>query len=80
VLSEETANNNLIVFGLTGPGLEPMIYHTGGEHVTITPQTQFNQSGADFTILLFSIILEIDIAYLTFYPTATSVIVTLEPV
>jgi hypothetical protein len=32
VLSAETTNTNFIVFGLTQPGLEPMIYHTQGEH------------------------------------------------
>jgi len=26
-------NNNLTVFGLTRPGLEPEIYHTRGEHI-----------------------------------------------
>jgi hypothetical protein len=33
MLSGEAATNtNFIVFGLTSPGLEPMIYHTQGEH------------------------------------------------
>ena len=32
VLSGEATNNNVIVFGLTRPGLEPAIYHTRGEH------------------------------------------------
>jgi hypothetical protein len=32
VLSGEATNTNFIVFGLTQPGLEPMIYHTRGEH------------------------------------------------
>jgi len=31
MLSEEATNINFIVFGLTGPGLEPMIYCTLGE-------------------------------------------------
>ena len=33
MLSEEAANTNLIVFGLTQLGLEPTIYCTQGEHV-----------------------------------------------
>ena len=32
VLSEEATHTHLIVFGMTRPGLEPMIYHTRGEH------------------------------------------------
>jgi hypothetical protein len=32
MLSGEATNTNFIVFGLTGPGLEPMIYRTQGEH------------------------------------------------
>jgi hypothetical protein len=32
MLSRKATNTNLIVFGLTQPGLEPMIYHTRGEH------------------------------------------------
>ena len=32
VLSNEATNTNFIVFDLTRPGLEPMIYHTQGEH------------------------------------------------
>jgi hypothetical protein len=32
VLSGEATNTNFIVFGLTRPGLEPIIYHTRGEH------------------------------------------------
>jgi hypothetical protein len=32
VLSEEATQNNVIVFGLTRPGLEPMIYHTRDKH------------------------------------------------
>jgi hypothetical protein len=32
VLSGEATNTNLIVFGLTRPGLEFMIYRTRGEH------------------------------------------------
>ena len=32
VLSGESTNTNVIVFGLTRPGLEPTIYHTRGEH------------------------------------------------
>jgi hypothetical protein len=32
MLSEESANINFIVFGLTWPGFEPMIYLTEGEH------------------------------------------------
>ena len=32
VLSREVANTNFIVFGLTGPGIEPTIYRTRGEH------------------------------------------------
>jgi hypothetical protein len=32
VLSGEATNTNIIVFGLTRPGLEPTIYHTRGEH------------------------------------------------
>jgi hypothetical protein len=32
VLSGESTNTNVIVFGLTRPGLEPKIYHTRGEH------------------------------------------------
>jgi hypothetical protein len=31
MLSEEATNTNFIVFGLTGLGLEPMIYCTLGE-------------------------------------------------
>ena len=31
--SGEATNTNFIVFGLTRSGLEPMIYHTRGEHV-----------------------------------------------
>ena len=30
-----------IVFGLTRPGLKPMIYRTWGEPLTITPPMQF---------------------------------------
>ena len=33
MLSREAANTNLIVFGLTRPGLEPTIYRTRGKHV-----------------------------------------------
>jgi hypothetical protein len=32
VLSGEATQRNSIVFGLTRPGLEPMIYHNKGEH------------------------------------------------
>jgi hypothetical protein len=32
VFSREAANTNFIVYGFTWPGLEHMIYHTGGEH------------------------------------------------
>jgi hypothetical protein len=32
MLSGEATNTNLIVFGLTRPGIEPTIYHTQGEH------------------------------------------------
>jgi hypothetical protein len=32
MFSGEATNTNFIVFGLTRPGLEPMIYHTRGEH------------------------------------------------
>jgi hypothetical protein len=32
MFSGEATNTNLIVFGLTRPGLEPTIYHTRGEH------------------------------------------------
>jgi hypothetical protein len=32
LLSGETANTNVIVFTLTRSGLEPMLYHTRGEH------------------------------------------------
>jgi hypothetical protein len=32
MLSEKAANTNVIVFGLTGPGLAPTIYRTRGEH------------------------------------------------
>jgi len=32
VLSGEATNTNLIVFGLTRPGLESMIYRIRGEH------------------------------------------------
>jgi hypothetical protein len=32
VISEDEANTNFIVFGLTPPGLEPTIYRTRGEH------------------------------------------------
>ena len=32
VLSGEATNTNFIFIGLTGPGLEPTIYHTWGEH------------------------------------------------
>jgi hypothetical protein len=37
VLSREATHTNFIVFGLTQPGLEPAIYRTRGEHLTITP-------------------------------------------
>jgi hypothetical protein len=33
VLSGETTNTNLIVFGLTRPGPKPTIYHTQGEQI-----------------------------------------------
>ena len=33
LLNREAANTNYIVFGMTQPGLKPMIYHTRGEHV-----------------------------------------------
>jgi hypothetical protein len=32
VLSGEATNTNFIVFGLTRSGIDPMIYHTRGEH------------------------------------------------
>ena len=32
MLSGEATNINFIVFGLTQPGLVPLIYHTRGEH------------------------------------------------
>ena len=32
VLSGEGTHTNFIVFGLTGSGMEPTIYHTRGEH------------------------------------------------
>jgi hypothetical protein len=32
MLSREATNINYIFFGLTRPGLEPMNYHTLGEH------------------------------------------------
>jgi hypothetical protein len=32
VLSGEATNTNFLFFGLTRPGLEPMIYCTRGEH------------------------------------------------
>ena len=32
MLSEEATKTNFIVFGLTRPGLEPMIYRTRGKH------------------------------------------------
>jgi len=32
LFGEEATNINVIVFGLTRSGLEPMIYHTQGEH------------------------------------------------
>ena len=32
MLSREATKTNLIVFGLTRPGLKPMIYGTLGEH------------------------------------------------
>jgi hypothetical protein len=31
-LNGEATNTNVIVFGLTRPGLEPSIYHARGEH------------------------------------------------
>ena len=32
MLNEEATNTNCIVFGLTGPGFELMVYRTRGEH------------------------------------------------
>jgi hypothetical protein len=32
MLSGEATNINIIVFGLTQQGIEPMIYHTQGKH------------------------------------------------
>ena len=32
MLSGETAITKFLVFGLTRPGLKPIIYHTQGEH------------------------------------------------
>jgi hypothetical protein len=32
MLSGEATNTNFLVFGLTQPGLDPMIYRTQGEH------------------------------------------------
>jgi hypothetical protein len=32
VLRGEATNTNFLVFGLTRPGLEPMIYHTRSEY------------------------------------------------
>ena len=36
-LAKKQQNTNFIVIGLTRLGLEPTIYHTSGEHLTITP-------------------------------------------
>ena len=33
VLREKAANTNFIVFGLTQPGIKPMIYYTRGKHL-----------------------------------------------
>ena len=33
MFSSEATNTNFKVLGLTGSGLEPTSYHTGGEHV-----------------------------------------------
>jgi hypothetical protein len=38
----EATNTNLIVFNLTKPRIKSTIYHTQGEHITITLQKWFN--------------------------------------
>jgi len=38
----EATNTNLTVFGLTKPRIKSPIYHTQGEHITITLQKWFN--------------------------------------
>ena len=52
MLSGEAANTNLIVFGLTRPGLEPTIYRTRSEHA-IHYATDAVQSGERETPLVF---------------------------
>jgi hypothetical protein len=34
MLTEEAANTNFIVVGLTGPGLKSTIYHNKGKHAS----------------------------------------------
>ena len=42
MLSGEIAIANFLVFGLTRPGLKPIIYHTQGEHDDITSLMDFS--------------------------------------
>jgi hypothetical protein len=51
VFSGEATNTNFIVFGLTRPGLEPMIYRTLGEHANhYTIDASLNKIISIFTI------------------------------
>jgi hypothetical protein len=40
VLRGEATNNNFIIFGLTGPGLEATIYRTECEHHNTTDEVE----------------------------------------
>jgi hypothetical protein len=57
VLIGEATNTNFIVFGLTRPGLEPMIYSTRGEHANhyATDAVILNGNPKNFACLLITI-------------------------
>ena len=42
MFKSETTNTYLIVFGLTRPGLDPMIYYTHGEHTNYDTTDRFS--------------------------------------
>ena len=52
MLSGEATNTNLIVFGLTRPGIEPTIYRTRGEHADHYASDAVKRGGTQFILKL----------------------------
>jgi hypothetical protein len=51
MLSREATISNFIIFGLTRPGLKPMIYHTRGKHTQAIVTDDRSSVDVDITII-----------------------------